>query len=34
VRVREGLSIKFTFYMFKEDIFRDLVTISYFVNPY
>jgi hypothetical protein len=29
-RVREGTSIKFTFSMFKEDIFRDRVTFSYF----
>jgi hypothetical protein len=28
-RVREGLSIKFTFSMFKEDIFKDRVTFSY-----
>jgi hypothetical protein len=32
-RVREGLSIKFTFSMFEEDIFRDRVTISDFVKP-
>jgi hypothetical protein len=32
-RVREDLSIKFTFFMFKEDIFRDQVTILNFVNP-
>ena len=28
-RVIEGLSIKFTFSMFKEDIFKDRVTFSY-----
>jgi hypothetical protein len=30
--VRDGLSIKFTFSMFEEDIFKDRVTISYFVK--
>jgi hypothetical protein len=32
-RVREGFNIKFTFSMFEEDIFKDRVTISYFVSP-
>jgi hypothetical protein len=31
-RVKDGLSIKFTFCMFKEDIFRDRVTLSDFVK--
>jgi hypothetical protein len=33
-RVREGMSIKFTFTMFEEDIFRDRVTFSYFLKLY
>jgi hypothetical protein len=32
--VREGLSIKFTFSMFEEDILRDQVTFSDFVKLY
>jgi len=32
-RLREGMRIKFTFSMFKEDIFSDRITFPYFVSP-